>query len=118
MNTDVLNIPTAENIVEVYCEWLNALNDFVDPKATRYEPKAFLEGYGWTHCNLAHHHSYHTVSVWTVGDGDEGGPAILTVYSHDDGKPWHIIQEFDTLIGIVMYEGKLKNTQGFVELPD
>lgn len=96
--------------VESFCTWLNHMNegtptdhrytvDDFDPKKNEYA----------TFKQLGHFtDSYYPLMMLEVSDGDEGGPNILYVwYLPEEYTPWHMVQEFDTMISHVMYEGKL-----------
>jgi hypothetical protein len=70
-----------------YCEWLNQYQD--KPGDTQYAPEQFLKGFSWySNTRLLmttsgnQHLENHELMIWVleVTDGDEGGPAVLTLF--------------------------------------
>jgi hypothetical protein len=97
-----------------YCEWLNRVNRHNDgPEAWEYKPEQFTSGFGYTTTvAILNDFTHYPLHMIRVHDGDEGGAHMILVWEAD-GTPWHMVQEFDTMVGQVMYEGKLINTGGF-----
>lgn len=110
-----------EKSIKKYCAWLNMVTEAVDSEeAHRYKPEDFTSDhenghYGYANVVLTTSRmSFYPFAVILCDDGDEGGGTTLYVwFDEDTNEPWHMCQEFDTMVGQIMYEGRLMNTKGF-----
>lgn len=95
-------------VLPLYCSWLNSALTFADD--TRTTPDQFdpaINEYASVKRGVTYRVEDYVVSVWSVYDGDEGGPAYLTVYFTLDGQPWHATQNFDTYLTVWLTDGKI-----------
>lgn len=94
--------PVLLKALELYCEWLNMWQDHERPTAGphTYSPALFLEwdpnnGKWGQWSDGGHLAGYYEIHMFTITDGDDGGPTELTIY-WDGEEVRHIIQTFDT----------------------
>ena len=90
--------------LDVYCEWLNMWAATDEGQTHRYAPRQFMvynpdeHLYGSYQVQSITPVGWYELWVIAVSDGDEGGPATLTVWIDEYGKVVHLVQEFDTSI--------------------
>lgn len=101
-----------ERILIDYVAWLNSHIEAHDAgNPFRYKPEMFdpaesEHGFFRLVKAVVPDASYFAMTVYEVYDGDDGGAAVLTVWSKGD-TPIHIVQEFDTLISLVKDDNKV-----------
>lgn len=85
-----------DRALEQYCEWLNQWTEASDgPEGHVYKPEQFYDSQ-----LVAMIPMYDNLWIFSVYDGDDGGPTELYVWEKD-GLPHVIAQGFDTMLQII-----------------
>ena len=94
-----------------YCDWLN-LWQSIESEPYNFTPAEFRGGYGQVELVTHYLTDWYLAVVYTLGYGDEGGPATVTAYftacpgCEVDTEPTYMVQEFDTYIQIILDGGE------------
>lgn len=93
-----------------YADWLNSMRTAIDDFTVT--PEQFLPAHNEHASEPYRVASYraddYDVRVWRLYDGDDGGPAWITVYFYEnEDTPWHATQNFDTYLTVWLKDGEL-----------
>ena len=111
--------PMIQNALELYCQWLNMWGQHSDPEDSwDIKPQDFQE-YSKVLTTVDYSYGSDTIAVIEANNGDDGGPATLTVWAHKEEphEVHHIVQEFDTYVQSI-YDATMDSGSGrFLSTP-